>query len=301
MSAKALLILSLAFVAQKAVQGAVSFHRQLLLQSQVTAVLGKKAHGDLLGAADNQILIAREKQQTPFSPAMFTEERAARLGSFTRDVSWTIGFSTGIFSNDLLPWLPRMIRNFFCLVLGMAFFKFGVTQGRRSTRFYVWLCLSCYVPGLLLRGVSTWQEVTAHGSPNISAFAGETARLAVTIGHIALINLAIRTSSGRRLLAPFRAAGRTAFSLYLMQNFLGMLVLFPTFGLGLWGKYGWFGLTMIALIVMSAQLILANLWLRWFAIGPVEWLWRSLAYKQLQPFRHRLATADPRRGLVANN
>ena len=175
----------------------------------------------------------------------------------------------------------------------MAFFKLGITQGRRSTRFYVWLCLCCYAPGLLLRGISTWQEVTAHGSQNIAAFAGETARLAVTIGHIALINLTIRTSFGRRLLAPFKAAGRTAFSLYLMQNFLGMLVLFPAFGFGLWGRYGWFGLTMIALAVISAQLVLANLWLRWFAIGPLEWLWRSLAYKQLQPFRHRRATADP--------
>lgn len=199
---------------------------------------------------------------------------------------------TGTVSTDFLPWIPRTIRNFFFLLLGMAFFKFGITQGRRSTRFYWGLCLCCYAFGLTLRGISVWQELAANGSPNIKAFAYEPARLAITIGHIALVNLAVRTALGRRLLAPFKAAGCTAFSLYLMQNGLGMLVLFAPFGFGLWGRYDWFGLTVIACVVMGAQLALANLWLRCFAIGPVEWVWRSLTYERLQPFRHRTGESN---------
>ena len=288
LAGRTLLILSLMYVGGRAAQGAVKFHHQLVVQRQTDAVLEKQAHGEALDAAGSKVLATHEKQLVPFTPAMFAEERSARLGSFSHYASWTLNFSTGIFSNDLLPWLPRLIRNFFCLVLGMAFFKFGITQGKRSTRFYLWLCLCCYAPGLLVRCISVLQEITAHGSPNTSVFAGEPARLSVTVGHIALINLAVRTAFGQRLLAPFKAAGRTAFSLYLMQNGLGMLVLFPSFGFGLYGKYGWFGLTMIACVVMAVQLALANVWLRYFAIGPMEWAWRSLTYQRLQPFRHRV-------------
>jgi uncharacterized protein len=66
-----------------------------------------------------------------------------------------------------------------------------------------------------------------------------------------------------------------------------MWVLFSGFGLGLWGRFGWAGLAMIAFVVMAAQVVLANVWTRAFAVGPMEWAWRSLAYLKFQPFRHR--------------
>ena len=287
LAAGTLLLLGLIYVAGITVQGGIRFHHEVVVQRQVAAVLEKQGRGETLGRPDRNILAAQEKRLAPFSPQILEDERAAHASSLLRYASWSIHFFSGPISTDFLPWLPRTIRNFFFLLLGMAFFKFGITQGRRSTRFYLGLCLCCYAFGLALRGISVWQEIAAHGSPNIVAFAYEPARLTITIGHIAIINLAIRTAWGRRLLAPFKAAGRTAFSLYLMQSFLGMLVLFPAFGFGLWGRYGWFGLTVIACIVMAAQLILANVWLRYFAIGPMEWVWRSLTYGRLLPFRHR--------------
>ena len=292
LAARTLLLLGLVYVAGVTVQGGIKFHHEIVVQRQVAAVQEKQSRGETLDSPDRKALAAREEQLAPFSPQMFADERAAHSSSFLPYASWSIHFFSETISTDVLPWLPRTIGNFFFLLLGMAFFKSGITQGKRSTRFYLGLCLGCYTLGLMLRGISVWQELTAHGSPNIEAFSYEPARLAVTIGHIALINLAVRTALGGRLLAPFKAAGRTAFSLYLMQNFLGMLVLFPAFGFGLWGRYGWFCLTMIACVVMAAQLFLANVWLRYFAIGPMEWAWRSLTYGRLQPFRHRTGKAN---------
>ena len=292
LAARTLLILGLAYVFGSTVQHGIGFHHEVMMQRQVTAVLEKQSHGEILEPSDRKILAAREKQLTPISPQLFEEERAAHSGSLLRYGSWSFDFFSGAISTDFLPWLPRTIQNFFFLLLGMALFKFGITQGRRSTRFYVGLCLCGYAFGLTLRGISVWQELTAHGSPNLGALSYEPARCAVTVGHVALINLAVRTALGRRLLSPFKAAGRTAFSLYLMQNFLGMLVLFSPFGFGLWGRYGWFTLTVIACVVIAAQLALANVWLRHFAIGPMEWAWRSLTYWRLQPFRHRTGEAN---------
>lgn len=125
--------------------------------------------------------------------------------------------------------------------------------------------------------------------PNKAAIFYGVSSLLVTLGHVALINLLFKNRFGRALLAPLKAVGRTTFTLYLMQNFLGMWVLFPGFALGLWGRYSYFGLTLIALTILAVQIIMANVWLCYFTMGPLEWLWRSLTYKRLQPFRYPVA------------
>jgi uncharacterized protein len=109
----------------------------------------------------------------------------------------------------------------------------------------------------------------------------------VTLGHLALINLLMTGPTGRRLLSPFRAAGRTAFSLYVIQTLITTWLLFPGFGLGLWGRFGWAEMFALTVGIILVQLVLANLWLRRFGMGPVEWLWRSLVYLKPQPFRRR--------------
>jgi uncharacterized protein len=75
-----------------------------------------------------------------------------------------------------------------------------------------------------------------------------------------------------------------AFSLYFMQQIIGLWILFAPFGLGLWGKFSHAGLAAIATAVIAGQLIFANIWMRFFVAGPLEWLWRSLAYVKWQPF-----------------
>ena len=50
------------------------------------------------------------------------------------------------------------------------------------------------------------------------------------------------------------------------------------------GRHGFGSLFVIASGLILAQLVIANLWLRVFATGPAEWLWKSLSYAKLQPF-----------------
>jgi uncharacterized protein len=72
-----------------------------------------------------------------------------------------------------------------------------------------------------------------------------------------------------------------------MQQIIGLWILFAPWGPGLWGRVGWASMAGIALAVVALQLVVANLWVRHFATGPLEWAWRSLAYVQWQPFRRR--------------
>jgi len=136
-----------------------------------------------------------------------------------------------------------------------------------------------------MRVIDTQQYMTLALDPRSGWITYQISRLAMTLGHLALVNLAISTGLGRLLLKPFEAAGRLPLSVYFGQSILCLWILFPPYGFGLWGKFGMAGMTAIAVGVIAFQVLAANLWLRWFDNGPFEWLWKSLAYAKLQTFR----------------
>jgi uncharacterized protein len=182
---------------------------------------------------------------------------------------------------------------FAAMLIGAALFKLGILQGARSRRFYLLLMLSAYSIGLLLRWIEVTERLAYGPGPRIYWITEEAARIAMSLGHVAAVSLLLKTGAGAWLLSPFRAAGRTAFSLYLMQSLLIMWLLFPAFGLGLWGKLSWVEMVAASSGIAAVQLVLANLWLRRFAIGPVEWIWRSLVHWRRQPFLKRHVEMQP--------
>jgi uncharacterized protein len=42
---------------------------------------------------------------------------------------------------------------------------------------------------------------------------------------------------------------------------------------------------LIVVAIWTVQLFISPLWLRYFAFGPLEWLWRSLTYWRRMPLR----------------
>ncbi|MCM8730328.1 DUF418 domain-containing protein [Hephaestia sp. GCM10023244] len=183
-------------------------------------------------------------------------------------------------------WLVWSVIEAVCaMMIGMALWKWGVIQGQRSKRFYLTTLALAYGIGFTCRGIGL-SEVLAFGvGPRTIWITGEGARLAIGLGHVALINYAVQTRLGEAILRPFKATGRVAFSLYFLQQFIGMWVLFAPWGLNLWGRFGWAQMTAIACAMVAVEVMLANLWLRRFANGPLEWLWRSLAYGRPMPMR----------------
>ena len=76
-----------------------------------------------------------------------------------------------------------------------------------------------------------------------------------------------------------------AFSLYFLEQIVGIFILFSPIGLHLPGAQGWAWLAWQATLVIAGLLVFANIWMRFFASGPLEWVWRSLSYNRSQPFR----------------
>jgi uncharacterized protein len=98
----------------------------------------------------------------------------------------------------------------------------------------------------------------------------------------------------RRPQAPWldaiAAAGRMPLTNYVMQSVLCTFV-FYGFGLGLYGKASPLACYGIATAAWAVEVVWSRLWLRRFAFGPGEWLWRVLTYGRLLPIRRSVRAA----------
>ena len=56
-------------------------------------------------------------------------------------------------------------------------------------------------------------------------------------------------------------------------------------GFGLYGQVERKFQILMVISIWVFQLIITNIWLRYFRFGPAEWLWRSLTYLKLQPMK----------------
>ena len=211
------------------------------------------------------------------------KERRAHHGGFAAYYAYATG--------EWLSWAPLqpvfVVEALATMMIGAAMFKWRVIQGGRSHTFYLQMMLSCYLLGFALRWWEAHDIVSMTIEPKLSWLVYEPARLLMTLGHMAAVNLIVATAFGARLLSPFEAVGRVPLTVYVGQSILGMWVLFSPFGLGLWGTMSWAALTLLAFAIMAAQVIGANLLLRYLENGPLEWAWKGLAYVRWQPFFKR--------------
>jgi uncharacterized protein len=73
-------------------------------------------------------------------------------------------------------------------------------------------------------------------------------------------------------------------TVYLSQTVIASFV-FYGWGLGLSGRIGAAASFGVSVAIYSAQVVACHLWLRRYRFGPVEWVWRTLAYGKRQPMR----------------
>jgi uncharacterized protein len=89
----------------------------------------------------------------------------------------------------------------------------------------------------------------------------------------------------------FRAVGRMALTNYLTQSLISVWV-FNNWGLGFYGQTGLLGGLVVVIGIWVLELLWSPIYLSYFRMGPVEWVWRSLASFRLMPlFVKREVTA----------
>lgn len=284
---KTLLALGLVWTLVTIGTGAQRYAERAELVEQVERIETRRVPGEP-PAGDAAVLARWEEalKQVRVDPDFVAWDTAGRQGSVGGYVDLMHAFWLQR-ARDLEVFYHAVPEAFAAMLIGAALFKWGFLQGLKRRRFYFVVGAAAYAIGISLRVIEVQDQLAYGPGPRLDWITDELARLATTVGHVSLISLLLSLGVGRALLRPFAAAGRVAFTLYVMQTILIMWVLFPHFGLGLWGTLGWAEMLGLALAIAAAQLVFANLWLRGFATGPVEWLWRSLVEWRPHPFRRR--------------
>jgi uncharacterized protein len=188
---------------------------------------------------------------------------------------------------SLMYWAPH--------VLGM--FLLGLYIGRRRIFHDIGLHLPLFRrvmwSGLIVGLVFNVIFVTAGDSPDLFplAYRELATRGARTIAGSALclfyvsgIVLLTRKRRWMEWLSPLAFAGRTALSNYLLQSMVCTL-LFYGYGMGLYRKLGPAITIFLTLLLFRSQVGLSRWWLKCHRFGPAEWLWRSLTYGKIQPWK----------------
>lgn len=191
------------------------------------------------------------------------------------------------FPREASGWISRN------LLETLLFFLLGLTIGKSRLFFRIQELKSKLVVGTVVVAVIGFPLVASaylfpddpDGWTLVAERLARTSGIALTaLAYCGLLTLAFQTRLGHRLLIPLAAAGRMALTVYIGQHILAA-TLFQGWGLA-WANEPLVMNALVPLVVVLflAEVLLCTVWLRYFRYGPLEWIWRSLTYRKIQPF-----------------
>lgn len=172
------------------------------------------------------------------------------------------------------------------ITLGMALFKTGLIQGKKTLFFYKRLALLgigigglITITGLALNYQLAW-DIQSYFSYTL--LLKEFGSVLMTLGYVGLFIYLLK-EGWLSLVAQFLGyVGQMALTNYLTQSIV-CAMLFYGVGLGLYGSMNRLELVPIIIGIWITQITFSAIWMNHFLQGPVEWLWRSMSSLTLQP------------------
>lgn len=223
--------------------------------------------------------------------------RAVTEGSYFQIVSdFNLKYVAGRYAGLIFQMrLPKILAMF---LLGLYAYRRGVFQGPAGNRVFIRkVMVYGLTAGLLGNAVfAAFAKSEADLPPSLSGLAGVIAYAfavpALALGTAALVANLWQSGALRPVLARLAPAGRMALTNYLLQTVI-CVTLFYGYGFGLFGRFGAATATATALGIFASQIALSGLWLRYFAYGPAEWLWRQLTYGRRLPLTRSVHVRVP--------
>jgi uncharacterized protein len=167
------------------------------------------------------------------------------------------------------------------MLLGMALYKWNFFSGLKSTGFYLRTALFGLLSGFVLSGLGVFMNFKMEWSVEFSMFLGSefnyVGSVAIALAYASMVMLLSKGNSGACYQHILAAAGRMAFTNYILMTFLGTF-LFYGHGLGLYGSVERKFQILIVPAIWILVLIVSTLWLKRFRYGPLERIWRGLTY-----------------------
>lgn len=246
---------------------------------------------NLLGAPPDRFEQFEQENWRP-TPAMIQQELTTMRGGWREQMPFRN--EEAFFMEIVVLLLHYFWKSMGNMLLGMALFKSGVLTGQRPRALYRRMTAAGFLVGLPIVALGIWKNFASGWDARYSFFFGSQynywGAIVVDIGWIGAIMLACTSVPLTRLNAALGALGRTAFSNYILQTLI-CTTLFYGHGLGLFGSVSRVQQILIVAAIWIVQIVASELWLKWFAFGPLEWLWRSLTYWKRMPLGTGVAYA----------
>ena len=230
--------------------------------------------------------IAEFSEALATTPESIQSERAAWGGGWLDQWDLRTSLAMMLETSVFAVWV--FWRTLGLMLIGMACLQWRAFDPWRSLRVPVGMV----VLGLLVGLPLVWQGILANQGESWSsigvlfsnAYWNYWGSVPTAFAWIGMVMLLCRIS----LLAPIRsllaAVGRMALTNYLAQSLLCGVV-FYGWGMGRYEQFGYAQQLIVVAGIWALQLMWSPIWLGRFQFGPVEWLWRTLTYWKLQPFR----------------
>lgn len=188
-----------------------------------------------------------------------------------------------------------LITEFFCrafgmMLVGMAFYTWGILTAKRSSTFYRKMVIVGFGLGLPLALISLYQYTAHDWHWSYALFVGRIpnhiATPFIASGFIGLVMLWCRSSYLANLRDQIASVGRMALTNYIGQSVIATFI-FYGFGLGMFGSVSRIQQLLIIVLIWTIQIAFSSWWLSRFQYGPLEWVWRCLSHWQYQPIKKK--------------
>lgn len=217
-----------------------------------------------------------------FTPAQAAKDIALHLGTYPQIVWDRMSNQT---FDPLWGFFSSALETLGLMALGMMFLRNGFLIGDWDDARYIKTMKRAYLIGIppsialaLWGWLSGFDPLVTLGNMLVWS---TPFRIAVMIGHSALLMLIIKRFANSGMMARVVATGQAAFSNYLGTSIL-MTFLFYGYGLGWYGQLSRAQAYAVVPFVWVIILLWSKPWLDVYLYGPLEWLWRSLARGERQ-------------------
>lgn len=266
-------------------------------------ILALNVPGLLLGAAflamppaSPEQLQANAEMQAQFAQSAQQHYLIKQSGTLA-ELAW-VNLTGGLVGKAIfMIFTGRLWITFGLFLLGLCAGRleiFGDTEANR--RFFQRLLRPTGLVALgttLLEWLRPYDQQMQSAADVVGWFSFTVQQISLSAFYVAGVTLLFWRQPSHGLLPALAPAGRMGLTTYLAQTVFGVL-LFYGLGFGLLGRVGAAAAVGASIAFFIAQIVLAQAWSKYFRMGPVEWLWRSLTYFRLQPNRLRLAaTTSP--------
>jgi uncharacterized protein len=191
-----------------------------------------------------------------------------------------------------LNWPPIWLVTFILprFLLGLWVWRTGVLKDISASLPVIRkVCIWSLAIGVLFDGIYSyfrWIAVPPRGLPTLAAFARdgshEVAGFVLGCFYGCLVVILVQAPAWKTRLTPFAAVGRTALTNYLLQSLVCVWFFHWT---KLYGSVGPAAGLIPTVVLFALQVPVSVWWMQRYEFGPAEWIWRSLTYGRIQPFR----------------